>query len=64
MEERTIKMYIINEEGKKITRDVPESLYGTYETIGWKPDNELIKVESIREIKETKESFAKKKKWQ
>jgi len=64
MEERTIKMYIINEEGKKITRDVPESLYGTYETIGWKPDNELIKVESIREIKETKDGFSKKKKWQ
>ena len=44
MEEKTYKMSKINEEGKKIVKEVPASLYSQYVNMGWE------------EVKETKSS--------
>lgn len=51
--EETIKMSIINKDGKKITKDIPKDLYSLYEKIGWKKDVEPKK-------EPTKNYFSKK----
>lgn len=55
MEEKTIKMSILNEQGKKIVKEIPESLFGQYEIMGWKKEEKI-------EVKDNfKSSFGKNK---
>lgn len=46
----TVKMQIINKDGKKIIKDIPNELVSDYITIGWKTIEE--------KIEETKESLS------
>jgi len=55
MEEKTLKVSIINEDGQKIVKEVPENLYSQYINMGWKPESEFV------EPKESsKKSFSEK----
>lgn len=38
--ENEIKMSIINEQGKKIIKNIPENLSSLYQKIGWKLEKE------------------------
>lgn len=48
--EKTYKVYMINEQGKKIVKEVPKELYMQYINMGWKDNTKPI-VEEKEEIK-------------
>jgi len=60
--EEYYNMYTINEDGKRIEREVPSNLASLYEKSGWKyilEDNNNIKVKKDEEVEE-KSSFTSK----
>lgn len=54
--ENETKMFLINNEGKKIVKNIPKDLYSLYKNLGWKEEVEENKVKP-KEVSSFSKSF-------